>query len=98
MAKEFFEAMIAENYAKAGVLLQGMPAKKMKELFGRFEFLRVVEVGKPVAGKHPDPTALQVPVKVEWEGGGQKKEIRKFTPYVRPVYGHPDRWGICGGI
>ncbi len=98
VAKEFFEALIAEDYGKAGILLEGIPAVKMKEMFGRFKFHRIVEVGKPVAGKHPDPTALQVPVKVEWEVNGQKKEIHQFTPYVRPVYGHPDRWGICGGI
>jgi hypothetical protein len=101
VAREFFEALIAEDYAKAGLLLEGMPAEKMKEMFGRFKFLRIVEVGKPLAGKHPDPTALQVPIKVELEGTGSnvgRKEIHQFTPYVRPVYGRPDRWGICGGI
>jgi hypothetical protein len=101
VVKEFFEALIAEDYGKAGFLLEGLPAEKMKEMFGRFRFLRIVEIGKPVAGKHPDPTALQVPIKLEWEGSGDKagkKEVKEFTPYVRPVYGHPDRWDICGGI
>jgi hypothetical protein len=98
VVKEFFDALIAEDYAKAGLLLEGLPAERMKQLFGRFKFRRIVEIGKPLAGKHPDSTALQVPIKVEWEGGGQKKETRQFTPYVRPVHGHPDRWDICGGI
>ncbi|MFZ1934419.1 MAG: zf-HC2 domain-containing protein [Thermoguttaceae bacterium] len=101
VAREFFAALIAEDYAKAGLLLEGMPAEKMKEMFGGAKFLRIVEVGKPLAGKHPDPTALQVPIKVEWQDAGSKtatKSVKQFAPYVRPVYGHPDRWGICGGI
>ena len=69
VAQEFFEALIAEDYRKAGLLYEGIPAEKMKEMFGRFKFQRIVEVGKPVAGKHPDPTALQVPVTVEFDGG-----------------------------
>jgi len=97
VAKEFFEALIAEDYAKAGLLLEGMPAEKMKEMFGRAKFQRIVEIGKPIAGVHPDPTAFQVPIKVEWEGSAGKG-VKQFKPYVRPVYGHPDRWGICGGI
>jgi hypothetical protein len=101
VVKEFFEALIAEDYAKAGLLLEGMPAEKMKEVFGRLKFHRIVEIGKPLAGKHPDPTALQVPAKVEVEGMRDKagtKEVHQFTPYVRPVHGRPDRWDICGGI
>jgi hypothetical protein len=98
VAKEFFEALIAEDYAKAGLLLEGMPAEKMKQMFGGFRFQRIVEVGKPVAGVHPDRTALQVPITVEYRDGESKAQQRKFTPFIRPVYGHPDRWGICGGI
>lgn len=67
VVREFFEALIAEDYEKAGLILEGMPAAKMKELFGRFKFLRIVEIGEPVRGKHPDKQALQVPAKVEWE-------------------------------
>ncbi len=97
VVKEFFEALIAEDYGKAGILLEGTPADKMKEMLGRFKFLRIVEIGKPLAGKHPDPAAVQVPAKIEWQANGQQ-EIHEFTPYVRPVYGHPDRRVICGGI
>ena len=50
MAREFFEAIIAEDYAKAGLLLGGMPAERMKEVFGRVKYQRIVEVGKPAAG------------------------------------------------
>jgi outer membrane lipoprotein-sorting protein len=198
VAKEFFEALIVEDYKKAGSLYEGIPAEKMKEMFGRFKFYGIVEIGEAASGMHPDLSALKVPVKVEWEMNDTKlvkpfsatvritdaekavkavrdfyeavikqdettayqifqeagivqegltadevkklketlehehvkflrivevgkpvphsengttevplkieleatagKQTREFSPYVRPVYGHPDRWGICGGI
>lgn len=62
VAREFFDDLIAGDYRKAGLLYEGIPAERMKETFGRLEFQRVIKVGKPLAGKHPDPTALQVPI------------------------------------
>ena len=66
VAREFFEALIAKDYDKASLIYAGMPAKVMKKLFGRFDFYRVVKIGEPAAGLHPDPTAFAVPVEVEW--------------------------------
>ena len=97
VAREFFQALIAKDYKKAGLIYGGIPEEEMKKMFGRVEFLRIVEIGKPAAGAHPDPTALQVPVKVEWKTGGSEG-VREFKPYVRPVHSQRDRWGICGGI
>lgn len=97
VAKDFFESLIAEDYQKAGSIFSGMPAEKMKELFSRLKFHRIVEVGKPKPAPNPLMKAIQVPVKVEMETDG-KKEIREFSPYVRPVHTQPDRWEIIGGI
>ena len=79
VAREFFEALMAEDYAKAGLIFEGIPARKMKELFGNFKVYRIVEIGKPVAGRHPDKTALKVPVKVELEMK-RRKVTREFLP------------------
>lgn len=97
VAKEFFEAMIAGDYPKASPLFEGVPPDQLKKLFERHQlkFLRIVEIGKPVAGKHPDRHALQVPVKMEIEVNG-KKMIQDFSPFVRPE--EAKRWTICGGI
>jgi len=95
VVREFFEALIAEDYKKAGMIYSGMPAEKMKEGFGRVKFLRIVEVAKPAP--HSKTRSLQVPVKVEWEVEG-KKDVRSFSPFVRAVHGQPDRWEIIGGI
>ena len=53
VAREFFEALIAEDYAKAGLLLEGMPAERMKEV--RRLKLSDCRGGKPMR-EHPDPT------------------------------------------
>jgi hypothetical protein len=95
VVREFFEALIAEDYKKAGMIYSGMPAEKMKEGFGRVKFLRIVEVAKPAP--HSKTRSLQVPVKVEWEVEG-KKDVRSFSPFVRAVHGQPDRGEIIGGI
>ena len=80
VAREFFEALIAKDYAKAGLIYGGIPAGKMKAGYGRLNVSRIVEVAKPVAGLHPDPTALAVSVKVVC---GDKKWIQEFAPQVR---------------
>ncbi len=73
VAREFFEALIATDYDKAGLIYGGMPAKRMKAAFEQMNISRIVEVGEPVAGMHPDPTALAVTVKVEC---GAKKWVQ----------------------
>jgi hypothetical protein len=79
VARQFFEALIAEDYDKAGLMYSGMPAARMKEVFGRCKFSRIVEIGKPspYAANH----SLQVPVKAECEMPG--KVVNPFTASVR---------------
>lgn len=80
VVREFFEALIAKDYDKAGLLYGGMPAQRIKADCERLNVTRLVEVGKPAAGAHPDPTALAVPVKVECGG---RKWVQKFVPQIR---------------
>ncbi len=97
VAREFFEALIAQDYNKAGQIYEGMPAAKMKEGFGKVRLIRIISIGQP--RPHPDPRTefLQVPVKVEYEEDGQVK-TREFVPNIRAAYNQPDRWVIGGGI
>lgn len=62
-----------------GLIYGGMPAKRMKTAFEEMNISRIVEVGEPVAGTHPDPTALAVTVKVEC---GAKKWVQEFAPQI----------------
>ena len=80
-----------------GLVFEGYDAKKadkIKEFFGRYKLLRIVELGKP--GPYPNSKLIEVPVKLKMEV--KNSQSRKFSPLIRPVYGHSDRWGICGGI
>jgi len=97
VAREFFEALIAKDYRRAGSIFSGIPASKMEEVFGKVEFLRIVSVGNPTP--HPDARTrfVQVPCEVELRMDG-KTRVEKFTPYIRAVEGQPDRWSIDGGI
>jgi hypothetical protein len=99
VAREFFEALIAEDYQKAGQLYEGIPAAALKKLLGekQVKFLRIVEVGQPAPAPDPKTKAIQVPIKVEIEAKG-KKALEQFTLFVREVYKQPGRWGMCGGF
>ena len=98
VARKFFEALIAKDYAKAGQLLEGAPADFIQKQFGQIKFLRIVSIGS--AGPHPNPgtKGLVVPCTVEIEKDGEKSEMKLNRLGVRQVHGQPDRWTIFGGI
>lgn len=97
VAREFFEALIAKDYGRAGQILSGMPASKMEEMFGRIEFLRIDSIGD--ATPHPDARmqALHVPCEVEIRVEGETR-VQRFAPIMRAIENQPDRWIIVGGI
>jgi hypothetical protein len=80
VAREFFEALIVKDYEKAGLIYSGIPAEKIRAGHGRLNVLRILEIGNPTAGLHPDPTALAVTVKVEC---GARKWVQEYLPQIR---------------
>ena len=100
VARQFFTALIAEDYAAAGQLFEGIPADKMREMFGSIKVLRIISIGP--AGPHPNPETkgLVVPCTVEGgqRGDGQIGEWKLDRLGVRQVYNQPGRWTIFGGI
>jgi len=97
VAREFFEALIAKDYAKAGLLYEGVSAKEMEKGFGDAKFTRIVSIGTPTPSPANGGGAVHVPCEVEIEVNGLKS-TKTFNPGVRQVYSHPDRWDIFGGI
>ena len=98
VVRQAFEALIAENYAEAGRLIEGLPAERVREIFGGMRFIRIVSVG-PV-GPHPNPgtRGLLVPCTVEIEKNGAKSEQAFSRLGVRQVFNQPGRWTIFGGL
>lgn len=81
VAREFFEARIAKDYDKVALILGVTPADRVKSMFeGQRAIVRIIEVGKPVLGIHPDPTAFAVPVKVECAGQGKSQQYVLQVP------------------
>lgn len=98
VARQFFEALIAEDYAKAGQLLEGTPADFMKKTFGPMKFLRIISVGPVEPHPDSDTRGVVVPVTVEFEKDGQVIEYTLDELGIRQVYNQPGRWTIFGGI
>jgi len=98
VTREFFEALIAKDYAMAGQLLSGMPADKMEKIFKEMQFIRIVSAGEPYAQPLAGVGGLVVPCEVEAEAGG-RRQVTEFKVAVRAVGGpQGDRWAIHGGI
>jgi len=97
VVRQFFQALIAEDYTKAGRLFgEGfIPTDKMQQMFGHIKFLRIVSI-EP-AGSHPNPATkgLVVPCTVEIEKDGQIHQWKEEFG-VRQVDDQPGRWTMCG--
>jgi hypothetical protein len=102
LAREFFEALIANDYGKAGQLLSGLPASRVPEIleqlgWGGMKFVRIVSIGEPRPQPVPGVGGTEVVCQVEVEVDGVKA-IKSFTLAMRPAsMSQPDRWAIHGG-
>lgn len=94
--RQFFQALIDKDYAKAGQLFDGLSAAKAQEVFGRMHVVRIISLGQ--ATPHKLTGGYRVPITVEIEVDGQLHEWSPYGPFVRPIYSDPTRWSIHGGI
>ena len=101
VVRQFFESLKGGDYDKAGVLLGGLPAEKMKEFFGNMKVVGIVSIGEPKPQPIPGVGGFVVPCKVEIEDADGNKLTKEFPAIaVRPVDrdSQADRWNIHGGI
>ena len=98
VVRQFFEALIARDYAKAGRMFGGVPAERIQKKYGHIKLIRIVSIGKPVL--NPATAELKVPYVVEIEENGVIKEWKTKYNYipVRQVHGQPGRWATTGGL
>lgn len=95
VVRVFLEALIAEDYATASKLYQGIPVELLEKQLAKKKFVRIISIGKPKPSNRNN--SLKVPCKYEIEEDGVKFVVQSH-PYVRPVFGQPYRWTIDGGI
>lgn len=98
VVREFYGAVIAKDYAKAGRLLEGLPAARMEEMFKDLGIVRIVSIGEPKPHPTPGVGGFMVPCQLEIEKNGVKSIYEPYGPGVRPVYNQPHRWDIHGGV
>jgi len=95
VVRQFLEALIAADYAKASRLYSGVPAELLEQKLAPVKFVRIVSIGQPTPSTFND--SLKVPCEYEIEANGAKT-TRQSGIYVRPVHGQPGRWSIDGGF
>jgi hypothetical protein len=98
VVRRFFTALMAQDYATAGQLCEGLPVEKMREMFGSIKIIRIVSIGPAAPHPNPGTKGLVVPCTVEIEKNGQVSEWKLDRLGVRQVYNQPGRWTIFGGI
>jgi len=98
VVRQFYEALIAKDYTRAGQIYSGLPAAKMQEMWQDVNVLRIVSISEPIPHPHPGVGGFQVHCEIEIEKDGIKSILKPYGPAVRPVHGRPDRWNIHGGV
>jgi len=98
VVREFYEALIIEDYAKAGQICGGSPAAKMQERWQNINVLRIVSISEPIPHPYPRVGGFQVHCEIEIEKDGVKSILKPYGPGVRPVHGQSHRWNIHGGV
>jgi hypothetical protein len=96
LVRQFLQALIDKDYAKAGRLFSGVPAERIERTYGNTRFIRIISIGEPVP--HSLTGGLYVPCTVEIEENGQIRQWHPEHSYVRRVHGQPERWEIIGGF
>lgn len=98
VAQDFFTALIAGDYDKAGLLCGGINGPFLKKGLSKTPYQRIVKIGDPTPDPDKRTQALQVPCDVEVTSGSTGNLVKTQTLYIRPIYNHPNRWAISGGM
>jgi len=99
VATQFFQALIDEDYAKAGLLMEGLPPERIKTIFHVVKFVRIVSIGKVVPHSNPLTGGLSISCEIEMEHAETGERMTETSNVgIRKVHGSPDRWTIFGGI
>lgn len=98
--RQFFQALIDQDYKKAGLIYGGQLEEYAKAGFGALPVTRIVSIGPAEAQTNWVKHGFKVPCEVEIIHSDGQKSVCQSSPYVRPGDDetHPDRWNITGGV
>jgi hypothetical protein len=75
ITKEFFEAVIAEDFDRAGQLYLGAPGSLIENAFDDVDALRILSLGEPHVNSNPDSNMMRSSCRVLAEVWGDYYEI-----------------------
>lgn len=103
VVRHFWESINNQDYATAGLMYGGLPAKTIEQYFGKIsdgKSIKITSIGP--AESHPNPDyknkAFIVPCMIEYQQKDGQIEKLKFNCIIREVEGQPGQWAISGGI
>ena len=92
LVRQFVEAAIAKDYAKASTFLFYIPAGWVEEQpYQGEQVVRLISIGKPEL--NAESGSVNVPCQVEVEKDGQTS-VQSITFRVQQIYGQSERWKI----
>jgi len=93
---EFFEAVIARDFYKAGQLYLAAPDFLVEQALIGVNVLKIISVGPGHREPDPDSNAMNCSCKVLAEIGGQYYELNAWMVRVIRIDKDTNRWLICG--
>ena len=105
LIRQFLQALIDQDYAKAGKMWGGVPAERMEKAYGHIRVIKMISIDKPVpcgeSGQCGDDhycTGVHVNCEVEIEENGKIILWKPQCVAIRQVHGQPKRWQIISGF
>ncbi len=105
LIRQFLQALIDQDYAKAGKIWGGVPAGRMEKAYGQIRVIKIISIDEPVpcgefeqCGDDHYCTGVHVTCEVQIEENGKISLWKPQCVAVRRVHGQPQRWEIIGGF
>lgn len=94
---DFFNALIAKDFIKAGALTEGMDPATIQVLADMIKPTRIVAIKEPVAQTSAPVVFFTVQCNVDVHVAGIT-QVASFTVKIRAIPEQPPRWAITGGL
>lgn len=95
LGQKFFEAIIAKDFDKAGLMWSGVPGSIIEKMFMGANLLNIISVGKCYPNTDPDQTSMIGLCSVMLESSGQYFEL-EANIFARSLFTQPNKWVITG--
>jgi hypothetical protein len=101
VVRQFWQAMIDKDFAKASQMYEGIPVAMLEKAFAdssKGKLLEIVSVGPVQPHWMPKTGGVNVPCTIKIEKDGQVVEQTFDKIGVRQVRNQPGLWTIFGGL